>query len=352
MKKLLIGLMILMLVVPAALAETVTLDGTVISTGTVPVVAPAAGVLSDVYFRVGEHVSAGDAAAALYAQPVLADQPGTVRLFGAEGESVEAMVSRYGAVLYIEPDCQYTISASTRYAYDLEVNKTIHPGETVYLRCTTTGKVHSGMGRVTAVSGSSFTVEITEGDFESGEAVYVCRTDDYAATSRIGRGNVSHASPVAVTGLGTGRISGIHVEDGTHVEIGDALFDTVSVDTATSYEMLSSVNGTVAEVLVSAGSAVTQGMVVATVYPDEAMRIEISLSENDLRDVRVGTRVSIEFTSGETAEGEIDWISSIAQMGADEEDDIVYFTAHVRFDATDTIRYGMTAKVTTVENEE
>lgn len=349
MKKLLVGLLVLMLIVPTALAETVTIDGTVISTETVPVAAPAAGVLSDVYVRVGEHISAGDEAASLYAQPVLAEQPGTVRLFGTVGESVEAVVSRYGAVLYIEPDCQYTIPAHTRYAYDRDENKTIHPGESVYLCCTTTGTAHKGLGRVTTVSGSSFTVEVTEGSFESGEAVVVYRSEDYAATSRIGRGNVSHASPVAVTGLGTGRISGIHVADGAHVEIGDALFDAVLVDTATSYAMVSSVDGTVAEVLATSGSAVTQGMVVATVYPDEAMRLEIALSENDLRDVKIGTRVNIEFTSGETAEGEIDWISSIAQVSADEEDDTVYFTAHVRFDATATIRYGMTAKVTTIE---
>ena len=349
MKKLLIGLLVLMLVTPMALAETVTLNGTVIATGTVPVAAPAAGVLSEVAVQVGEHVSAGDEVAALYAQPVLADQPGTVRLFGTAGESVEAVVARYGAVLYIEPDCQYTIAASTRYAYDLEVNKTIHPGESVYLSCGTTGKLHKGLGRVTAVNGSSFTVEVTEGEFESGETVYVYRTDDYAVTSRIGRGNVTHASPVAVSGLGTGRISGIHVADGAHVAIGDALFDTVLVDTATAYEMVSSVDGVVAEVLAASGDAVTQGMVVATIYPDEAMRIEISLSENDLRDVRIGTRVRIEFTSGETAEGEIDWISSIAQVSEDEEDDTVSFTVHVRFDATGTIRYGMTAKVTTVE---
>ncbi|MCH5287554.1 MAG: HlyD family efflux transporter periplasmic adaptor subunit [Christensenellaceae bacterium] len=348
MRKLLIGLLAVVLAMPAALAETITLDGTVVSTKTVPVVAPAAGVLYQVYVHEGEHVSAGDEAAALYAQPVYAEQAGTVKVFGTEGESVEALVSRYGAVLYIEPDCQYTVSTSTRYAYDVEENKIIHPGETVYLRCTTSGSTHEGVGRITSVSGSSYTVEITEGAFESGENVYICRSEDYATSSRIGRGTVSHVSPVAVTGLGTGRVSSIHVADGAHVEIGDALFDTVLVDTASSYAMISEVNGTVAEVLAMSGSAVSQGMVVANIYPDEAMRLEIAVSENDLRDMGVGARVTIEFTSGETAEGEIDWISSVARVSEDEEDDTVYFKAYVRFDAPETVRYGMTAKVTTV----
>ena len=348
MKKLLIGLLVMMLVVPSALADTMRLDGTVISTDTAPVAAPAAGVLADVCVQAGEHVAAGDAVAALYAQPFFAEQAGTVKTFGAVGESVESVVARYGAVLYIEPDCAYTISASTRNAYNEIENKIIHPGEQVYIR-SASNVSRTGVGHVTAVSGSSYTIEVEEGTFSDGENVNVYRSDSYAQQANIGKGSASHASPIAVAGLGTGRISGIHVADGAHVEIGDALFDTVLVDTATSYAMVSGVDGVVAEVLAAAGSAVSQGMVVATVYPDEAMRIEISLSENDLRDARVGTRVSIEFTSGETAEGEIDWISSIAQVNADEEDDTVYFTAHVRFDAPETIRYGMTAKVTTVE---
>ena len=350
MKKFLVCLMALVLAVPPALAETITLDGTVVSTETVPVVAPAAGVLYDVFFREGDRVAAGDEAATLYAQPVVAEKSGTIKVFGTVGESVEALVSRYGAVAYIEPDCAYTINVNLNYAYDTIENKIIHPGETVYIRCGTSNAYHKGVGMVTAVSGNSYTVEVTEGVFEKGETVYIYRSDEYTNQSRIGRGSAAHASPVAVTGLGTGRISDIHVEDGAHVAIGDALFDAVLVDTATSYGMFSKVDGTVAAVRVTSGTAVTQGTVIADIYPDAAMRMEISVSENDLRDIRVGTRVSIEFANGETVEGEIDRISAVAQVNEDPEDDTVYFAAYVRFDATETIRYGMTAKVTTIED--
>ena len=213
MKKLLVCLLILALTVSPALAETITLDGTVVSTETVPVVSPAAGVLYNVYLKEGDHVSAGDEAATLYAQPVLAEQAGTVKLFGTTGESVEALTARYGAVLYIEPDCEYTIAANTRNAYDTIENSIIHPGETVYIRCTTNGG-HTGVGRVTAVTGSGYTIELSEGSFDTNESVFVYRSENYALQSRIGRGTASHAAPVAVTGLGTGRISSIHVEDG------------------------------------------------------------------------------------------------------------------------------------------
>lgn len=348
MKKLLIVLMILALTAPAALAESITVDGTVVSTETVPVISSVNGVLAKVLLREGDHVEAGQEVAELYAGSVYADQSGTVRVMGSVGDSLEALVSRYGAVVYIEPDCQYTISASTRYAYDVEENSIIHPGEAVYLRCASDG-AHTGEGRVTAVSGSNFTVEVTDGSFESGENVYVCRESDYAAKSRIGRGEAVHAAPVAYAGEGVGTVYGLYVGDGEAVETGELLFKTV--ETAYARNMAVDVAGTVAAMRVAAGDAVTSGMVVADIYPDEAMRIEIRMSENDLRDVHVGTRVSIEFTGGETAEGEIDRISSVALVGEDAEDDTVYFAAYVRFEAQAAVRYGMTAKVTTLEDD-
>lgn len=345
MKKLLACLMILTLAVSPALAESITLDGTVISTETIPVMSAADGVLNAVFWQVGYHVDADEEAVSLYSVGVYADQPGTVKVMGAEGESVAALAARYGAVLYIEPDCQYTISANVNNAYDDIANKIIHPGEIVYLRCNSNGE-HTGVGVVTSVSGNSYAVEVTEGIFESGEIVQIFRNEACSQKARIGRGSASHASPVAYAGTGTGRVYSVNVEDGAHVETGDLLYRTI--ETENTYRISSDVAGTVAAVRVAPGDAVTVGAVVADIYPDEAMRLEIAVPENDLRNVRIGTKVSIEFTGGETTEGEIDWISSVAQANLDEEDD-VYFTAYVRFDATETVRYGMTAKVTTVE---
>lgn len=346
MKKLLICLMVLALMIPSALADTITVDGTVVSTETVPVLSTVDGTLSQVLLTEGDHVDAGQEAVTLYAVGVYANQSGTVRVMGTEGELVEALMQRYGAVVYIEPDQAYTISASTRFAYDAEENKVIHPGEAVYLRCVSDGK-HTGVGRVTALSGSSFTVEVTEGEFESGENVYVCRSEDYATKSRIGRGAAQHTTAVAYTGTGTGRVYSLNVEDGATVGIGDLLYTTV--EATTSYRVTVDAAGTVATVYVAPGAMVTQGSVIADIYPDEAMRVEIAVSENDLRDVRVGTAVTIEFKDGQTAEGVVDSISAVAQINEDAEDDTVRFSAYIRFDAEASVRYGMTAKVTTLE---
>ena len=347
MKKLLICLMALALMLPTALADTITVDGTVVSMETVPVLSTVDGTLSQVLLTEGDHVDAGQEAVVLYSVGVYANQSGTVRVMGAEGELVEALVERYGAVVYIEPDNDYTISASTRYAYDVEENKVIHPGETVYLRCATDGK-HTGVGRVTAVSGTSFTVEVTSGEFESGENVYACRSTDYATNSRIGRGEAKHTSAVAYAGTGTGRVYGMAVQDGASVGIGDLLYTTV--ETSASYRIAADVAGTVAAVRVAAGDMIAQGSVIADIYPDEAVRVEIAVSENDLRDLHVGTGVTIEFKDGQTAEGVIDRISAVAQVNEDPEDDTVRFSAYIRFDDAVSVRYGMTAKVTTVED--
>ena len=137
MKKFLVCLMALMLAAFPALAETATMDGTVVSIESIAVLAPAAGIIRDVTVQAGNHIEAGTEIAALYDQAVYAEQSGTIKVFGAEGESVETLTARYGAVVYIEPDCRYTISASTRNAYDAIENTIIHPGETVYLRCST-----------------------------------------------------------------------------------------------------------------------------------------------------------------------------------------------------------------------
>lgn len=348
MKKFLICLMALMLSAFPALAETATMDGTVVSIESIAVLAPAAGIIRDVTVQAGNHIEAGTEIAALYDQAVYAEQSGTIKVFGAEGESVETLTARYGAVVYIEPDCRYTISASTRNAYDAIENTIIHPGETVYLRCSTDNYEHTGIGMVTAVSGSSYTVEITEGAFTDSETVLIYRSSGYEATTRIGKGTTSYNGPVAYTGSGT--VNSIYVEDGMHVEAGDILYRTLDVS-AFDQNMISNATGTVAAIHVAAGDAVEQGALIAEIYPDSAMRIEVTAEEQDLKNIQVGSMVTISFTNGVMAQGQVERISGVQQetesTDDDEDDDTVYFSVYVSFTATQDISYGMTAKVST-----
>lgn len=160
MKKLFICLLAAMLLTASALAETLTLEGTVVATQSTAVLSTAAGVIRDVSVQAGDHVAAGQTIAALMEKTIYAETSGTVKIFGEPGESVETVTTRNGAVMYLIPDSKYTVSASTRNAYDEPENKIIQPGETVYVRCTTNSE-HTGTGVVIALDGSNYTVEIT-----------------------------------------------------------------------------------------------------------------------------------------------------------------------------------------------
>ncbi|MGN0778874.1 MAG: HlyD family efflux transporter periplasmic adaptor subunit [Aristaeellaceae bacterium] len=346
----LVALMALMMFTTAAAAESATVEGTVVATQTVAILAPAAGTLSELTVTAGDRVTAGETAASLMTTRVYAEQAGTVRLFGQTGDSVETLTDRYGAVAYVEPDLLYTINASTRYAYDAAENKVIHPGETVYLLCTSSC-AHTGVGRVTQVNGSSFTVEVTEGNFESGETVRVHRSETYTTASRIGRGSISVASPIACTGSGT--VTKIYVADGAQVERGTLLYETVETN-AYCDAIVAPVTGVVAEVSASAGDTLEQGTLLASIYPDDAMRLMVEADEYTLRKLTIGSKVSIEFTCGITAEGTIERIAGIQQAvdtteeDTDEDEDAL-FAVYIQFLPTDTISYGMTAKITIMD---
>lgn len=346
MKKLLICLLACLIFTTSAMAETITLEGTVVATQSTAVLATAAGTVSEVIVQAGDRVSAGQEIAALLDTTAYAEVSGTVKLFGDIGESVETLTQRYGAVLYIEQDCKYTISATTRNAYDNPENKIIHPGETVYLACSCGD--HSGVGTVTAVKGTSYTVEVIQGEFESGESAYIYRSEDCASASRLGKGSVTCNAALACTGSGTGTLTRLHVTDGQYVNKGDPLFSTLEAS-AYDQRLRSGVSGTVASISVAPGDAVEQGALIATIQPAASLRLEILADEIDLRSITLGQEVTLTFTNGATCQGQVERISGMqyVQETTDEEstDDTAYFPVYVTFPADETIACGMTAKV-------
>ena len=350
MKKWFLCLMALLMFTSAAAAESVTLEGTVVSTQTAAVLAPAAGTLDEVLIQAGDSVEEGNTVASLLGTRVYAEEAGIVRIFGQEGDSVESLTERYGAVVYVEPDVLYTMSASTRYAYDEEENKIIHPGETVYLECISECD-HTGKGIVTLVDGANFTVEVTEGQFKSSETVRVYRSETFDSETRIGRGAMEQASPVAYTGSGT--VTKVYAVDGETVYRGALLYETVETD-AYCDQILSPAAGVVVSVAANAGDTVEKGALIAEIYPDDAMRLMVEADEYDLRKLSIGSEVDIEFTCGTKAEGTVERISGIrqetesAEEDSDEDADAL-FAVYIRFVPEEAVSYGMTAKITTAD---
>lgn len=340
-----------MLLCSAACAENVTLEGTVVARESAVVYAPVGGTVAEVCVTAGQTVAAGDVIARLKTTKVYATEAGTVTgVFGQPGDDAATVAERYGAVVAMERESTFTISASTSNAYGTTENKLVHMGETVYL-VSRNNFQRTGVGLVTEVSGTNFTVEVTEGDFDLRESCDVYRSPEKEVTSRIGRGTTSRIDPVAVTGEGS--IVSFAVKQGDQVVRGQLLFETVegAFDglEATGAEIRAQVGGVIASVSMEAGAAVSKNETVAVVYPEGAMRLETSVNETDLPFLRVGDPVEIELNwnagSGKTLSGQVAMISAVPIADAEE----TAYQVYIDFTPDADTRYGMSAVISTLE---
>lgn len=352
MKRFLAILVILTLMPMAALAET-TFDGAVVAGDAVSVTAPFGGTVSSFSLRAGSKIALGDTVATLGTTKVYASADGTIAgVFAQAGDAVENVTSRWGAVMYIVPTNRYTITADIEKAYNSSETKYVNIGETVYVSCTTDGD-HTAVGLVTAASGNTYTVETTSGTLVMGETVSIYRSADYATKTRIGRGTVGRTQEISVNGSGS--ILKLHVKDGDTVSRGDLLFETVTGTLdglyATSNEIVSDVSGVVATVNTSAGANVNKGETLLTVYTMDTLQIEIDVNEYDLAAIAEGDTVEITFNYDPdrptTMKGTVAMISHLSTS----QDSEASYKAYIDFVPDDNVRIGMTAIITTIDEQ-
>ncbi|MBR5751893.1 MAG: HlyD family efflux transporter periplasmic adaptor subunit [Clostridia bacterium] len=343
-------LALIMCLLPACAAgKGVYISGTVVNTNPIQLVAAFGGRVESVSAFAGDYVNEGDELMSLSGTKVYAQQDGTAHLFAEAGDSAEAVTEAFGAVAYIEAASPLSISASTQYAYESEETKLIHPGERVYVRSINYIN-HVGMGYVTSVSGTSYTVLLTEGNFTAKEAVYIYRDASYAYNSRIGRGTAARQDPVAYTAEGV--ISKVYVEDGAEVKKGDALFETLSGAYAGSNsapgKLVSPADGVVYSSELARGASVAEGDPVAVLYPDEFLRIEAGVTEADLEYFPAGTKVTIELVNygdGKTVlGGTVEKVSHAGSAGAADSDGVTY-SVLIKPEGAERLYYGMIALV-------
>ena len=354
-------------------------NGTVVSSVGKSVISAVGGNVESVSARVGQVVSAGDVLATLRTEKVYAPQTGTVAaVFAEPGDSVSEIAGRYGAVVYIEPESgRYTISGSTEKAYANSDNLYVHVGENVYLKCTDGD--HTGTGFVTSVSGSSYTVEVTSGDFEVGENVNIHRSESYTSKSRIGRGSCERGGDAAIGGSsssssmgaagGSGAVSiaVMHVAPGDMVQKGDLLYETLSGEYPAYYctgaDIVADADGILGELNLSVGGSVSAGGSVATIYPMGDMQIEISVNEADLPYIREGALAAIRFNWDEGEKLYTGSVFSISYVSGDQQTSQqsmqgdmgaaavssssgeTTYTAVISFTPDESVRLGMTATV-------
>ena len=360
-KQILISLLtVAALLVPCALAESITFTGTVAASETHEVYAPIGGTVETVNGASGQKVKADDVIVQLSTNKVYAEEAGTVTgVFGQPGDSAETVAQKFGAVMYIEGESVYSIDASTDNAYNSTATKFVHVGEEVYLSCYSDG-THTGTGVIMAIQGTDYTVRVTSGEFLIGETVNVYRGESATSTKRIGRGTLNRTSPTAVSG--TGSIVSFAVKSGDTVKRGDLLFETLEGSFDGLYmsgsEITAGVDGTISQVSAQQGGAIQKDSVVAVIYPDNAMRIEAQIEEANLASIAVGDPVSIELIwnqdEGVSYSGSIAMISAISGSSSGdsmESESAVTYNVYVDFIPDENTRYGMSAVVTTLIEE-
>jgi len=345
---LLCALLCLSLTAGMALADVdFSYEGEVVAGDALPVPVAFGGRLESVNVQTGSWVNEGDVIGEIGTTPNYAPVEGTVAgLFAVPGDATESVTERYGAVLYIEPTHRYIINGTDEKAYNDSENHYLHQGEKVYLSCLSDGS-HTGTGMITVFPESGYTIEVTGGNFYLGEKVDIFRQEDRDAKSRIGRGTVARAKPVAVKGSGS--VLKLHVENGDFVERGELLFETVEGGLDGLYapdsRVIAPASGVVASAEKHAGDTIAKGDALIKINPANSFLVQFTIPESELFSLREGQPVTMALywddDSGKTYDGVIQHISYIKEEQKTDTDRKAY-RAYATFEADERIRLGMT----------
>lgn len=359
-----IAMMLAVLPVGMAMAETIMIYGSVVCMQPQSVVCAAEGAIEQVNYSVGDRVSTGDVIATIATQKVYASTDGTVYLFGEEGEQIADITAKYGAVAYIAPSAPYTITATATDRNGLAVS--VIPGETVYLRCYKDGK-HTGKGILAKVGNGKYTVVVTEGEFANNETVSIYRDEAYSDPSRIGRAKVATADMVASNG--DGYLVKFHVANGTEVEKGTLLYETICGDFVPGAVQLSNVvspvDGIISDIYEDAGvdlagvisedeesTTPTAAHVIATIYPDSCLRVVAYAPESVLNDIHVNDTVYVTCQYIENmAEPVVGTVEKISRIPSPEDSGVeAQYAVYVTVEDASCFYYGMNVTVTAGNN--
>ncbi len=309
------------------LSDRPVADGVVAAAAFVDVTAPYSGTLLSFDLDAGDAVAVGDALFAYQTQTLYAPEAGTVKaLFAAPGDDAAAVTARYGALLGLEPDAGYLVAATTDGAYKENENKMLHLGEMLYMK-TSGGSPTEGTGRVVAVTGDAYTVEVLTGDFDLKADVTLYRRDSYVSSSGVGKGKVNRREALALQGAG--RVAEVLVAQGAHVAAGTPLLTLVSADAAPdAYAPLVSAGaaGVVEQVFVSPGQQVYRGQALCRIGQTDAIEVRADVDEADLDGLKVGDAlpVTLDMYPGQVLMATVTQISGLGET----RQNAAYFTVH------------------------
>lgn len=331
MKRFLAFLTMLVLCSSAALAEEdlteyAIANGNVTASKFLDVVAPYSGTLETFDLAVGDQVAAGDELMRMLVTTLYAPEDGVVHLRAAKGDDASAVINRYGALAWIEPEKFLQVSASSAGAYDKLENHILHIGELLYSRSNQSG-LKKGAGHVIIIDANGYVVDLDEGDYDIGDTVNLYREDDYESRDQVGRGTVMRRSPVAL--MGAGRVCDLLVEEGSNVPNGTAIMTLMGADAAhdASPILTAPQNAVIASVPVQPGQQVWKGQLLARLYLTEELEVVAEVDEIDLSHLQVGDRLpmTLDMDEEHILYGTVTEISALGVT----RQNATYYTVHV-----------------------
>lgn len=333
--------LVLALTLSCAAALGATANATIVAPNTVKVTAPFSGTLKPFDLAQGDAVTAGDTLFAMDAAPIYAPADGRLTaVFADAGDDASGVMNRYGALAVIEPENAYYIAATTQNAYDKDENRFIHAGETLYLKCGN----EEGEGRVTRVDGTSYIVEVLDGDFELNDTVRCYRDSDHDYDSETGRGKVARYADTTVAAQG--RIAAVHAEAGTMVKTGDLLFEIVDAQAAADapLTLTAETSGAITYLGTMSGAQVYRGQLLCEIADLTTLELSAQVDEIDLASIRVGDVLpfTLDAYAGEVFSGTVTQIRPIGTA----RQNATYFDVRISLPMGKTLLPGMNATVT------
>ena len=276
------------------------------------ITAPYSGIVQPYEWKKGDAVPENSPLFSMVTTKIYATEDGVIGYIPAKiGDVSSAIIQQYHAIAFIEPDKSLFIQASTQSAYNKDVNKYLHSGETLYARNGDT----TIEGVVTLVAGSKYQVEISNDIFVPNDLVTLYRQEDRKDSSRVGKGTVVRYNDVPV--LATGRIVKIHVKTGDSVKVGDLLFETIDEMSGID-EMSCEINlpydGILTSLNILPGSQIYKGQLLCTVLRPEELEFTAEVDEVDLQYVEIGetAKIVLDAYPNKTMEGTV---KEIVQLG-------------------------------------
>ena len=352
MRKALLSLVIVLTLIfsTCAIAETITVYGTVVSVESITIVSNVKGIVDKINARVGDRIEKDAVLAEIKTTEIIAPIGGQIQVWANASNSISELNEKYGAIAYIIPTETYSLKATPEDANGKRIK--VHSGQKVYLRCTKDGR-HTGEGMITRADAKEYTVQVDQGKFVPKELVSIYTEADFNLASRIGQAKITTSDDVPITG--NGYIVRCHVASGDTIKKGDLLFETIEGDvpsgTMDADHILSPCAGTLASLSVTPGESVESGKVFAEIYPDDMLRVKALVPEGALSEISLQDTVYIssqyQETPGELIPGIVEKISSIPEKTDSTE--ITYESYYAVFIAVpdaSILRYGMNVTVT------